>query len=56
MQDDERGDDEPACLICAGEGQVDGCDHLDWDEDGYNDFINCPSCGGSGLAKDMRWC
>jgi len=54
--DDELSPDgEPLCLICGGEGGVDGSDHLDWDEDGYNDFIDCPSCHGSGLAKDMTW-
>lgn len=48
--------EEPACLICGGEGLVDGSDHLDWDEDGYDDVIRCTSCKGSGLAKDMTWC
>ena len=47
---------EPECLICAGEGIVEGRDHLDWDEDGYDDLITCPSCGGTGLAKDMSFC
>ncbi|MEW6169331.1 MAG: hypothetical protein AB1651_16795 [Pseudomonadota bacterium] len=53
---DESYDDEPSCLICGGEGWVDGSDHLDWDEDGYDDIIRCTSCKGSGLAKDMTWC
>lgn len=48
--------EEPACLICGGNGWVDGSDHLDWDEDGYDDVIRCTSCKGSGLAKDMTWC
>ena len=48
--------EEPACVICGGEGIVDGSDFLDWDEDGYNDLIECTSCRGSGLAKDMTWC
>ena len=48
--------DEPACLVCGGEGWVEGRDYLDWDEDGYDDMIECTSCHGSGLAKDMTWC
>lgn len=54
--DDELSPDgEPLCLVCGGEGIVDGSDHLDWDEDGYDDYITCTSCHGSGLAKDMTW-
>lgn len=53
---EDWGDEEPLCLVCGGEGMVDGSDHLDWDEDGYDDFITCTSCRGSGLAKDMTWC
>jgi len=49
-------DDEPLCLVCGGEGIVEGSDHLDWDEDGYDSIIECTSCNGSGLAKDMTWC
>lgn len=49
-------DGEPPCLICAGEGWVEGRDHLNWDDYGYDDVIRCPSCGGSGLAKDMTYC
>lgn len=48
--------EEPGCLICGGDGMVYGADHLDWDEDGYDEMIECPSCGGSGLAKDMSYC
>lgn len=55
--DDECSPDgEPLCLVCGGEGVVEGRDHLDWDEDGYDDLIGCTSCRGSGLAKDMTWC
>ena len=58
--DDPEGEyedgEEPECLICAGEGMVYGADHLDWDEDGYDDYLECPSCGGSGKAKDMTYC
>lgn len=46
------------CLICCGEGTVDGHDYADplWDYEEYeNPFMECPSCGGSGLAKDMQW-
>lgn len=54
--DDELSPDgEPLCLVCGGEGIVDGSDYLDWDEDGYDDLIECTSCHGSGLAKDMTW-
>lgn len=53
---DDCPDDEPVCLVCGGEGLVEGRDHLDWDEDGYDDPIECTSCRGSGLAKDMTWC
>ena len=53
---EDWGDEEPLCLICGGEGMVEGSDHLNWDEDGYDDFITCTSCGGSGMAKDMTWC
>ena len=53
---DENGNPEPPCLICAGEQIVDGSDHLDWDEDGYDQMIACPSCKGTGLAKDMTYC
>lgn len=53
---DDCPDEEPACLVCGGEGWVEGSDHLDWDEDGYDDMIKCTSCHGSGLAKDMTWC
>lgn len=49
-------DEEPTCLVCGGEGWVEGSDHLDWDDDGYDDLIECTSCRGSGLAKDMTWC
>lgn len=52
---DDYGD-EPSCLVCGGEGMVDGGDHLDWDEDEYGEWIECTSCHGSGLAKDMTWC
>lgn len=48
--------EDPECLVCGGEGIINGCDHLDWDEDGYDDLITCTSCQGSGLAKDMTWC
>lgn len=54
--DDEFFGDEPPCVICGGEGIVDGADHLDWDEPGYDEMIYCPSCKGSGLAKDMTYC
>lgn len=55
--DDERSPDgEPLCLVCGGEGMIDGSDVLDWDEDGYGELICCTSCKGSGLAKDMTWC
>jgi len=39
-------DGEPLCLVCGGEGIVDD----------YDDLIECTSCHGSGLAKDMTWC
>lgn len=48
--------EELSCLICGGEGWVEGRDYLDWDEDGYDDIVPCTSCKGSGLAKDMTWC
>ena len=54
-EDDYFGE-EPPCLVCGGEGWVEGCDHLDWQDDGYDDQIPCTSCKGSGLAKDMTWC
>lgn len=45
------------CLICGGDGTVNGRDYYDWQDDEYNDpFASCPSCRGSGLAKDMTWC
>lgn len=47
------------CVICGGEGTVRGQDHFDpmWDYEKYNNpFATCPSCGGSGLAKDMSYC
>ena len=54
---DELGDDEePCCLICGGEGTVDGSDNPDWDEDEYGELVDCPSCGGSGKAADMSYC
>lgn len=53
---DELGDDEPCCLICGGDGIVDGSDHFDWDEEEYSKFVDCPSCGGSGKAADMTYC
>ena len=51
-------DEEPwACIICGGEGTVDGQDYYDWQEEEYYDPIAmCPSCHGSGLAKDMTFC
>ena len=58
--DDPEGEyddgEEPGCLICGGEGMVYGADHLEWDDDGYDDYLECPSCGGSGKAKDMTYC
>lgn len=55
--DDEYSlDDEPPCLVCGGEGWVEGRDHLECDEYGYDEIIRCTSCRGSGLAKDMTWC
>ncbi len=55
-EDDDIYDSEPLCVICAGEGIVDGSDHYDWDEDEYGELVTCPSCHGSGLAKDMTFC
>jgi hypothetical protein len=54
--DIDEPDEEPPCVICGGEGIVEGRDYLDWDEDGYQDLIECTSCHGSGLAKHMTWC
>lgn len=48
--------DEELCVICGGEGVIEGCDHLDWQDPRYDDLITCTSCGGSGLAEDMTWC
>lgn len=55
-EDLREANEEGLCLVCGGEGIVEGSDHLDWDEDGYDDLITCTSCNGSGLAKDMTWC
>lgn len=52
MRDDEYDDEcdpEPDCLICGGDGSLEGDDPL-WDE---GDYVRCYSCGGSGLRKDM---
>ena len=48
-------DGEPLCLVCGGEGIVDGSDYLEWDEDSHDDLIDCTSCHGTGMAKDMTW-
>lgn len=51
MSDDDFDDDcdEPACSVCSGEG----CGYYDdfgldplWY--GFDELVNCPSCGGSG--------
>lgn len=55
-EDLREAEEDGLCLVCGGEGIVEGSDHLDWDEDGYDDLITCTSCNGSGLAKDMSWC
>jgi hypothetical protein len=55
-EDELSPNGERLCVICGGEGFVEGRDHLDWDESGYDDLIECTSCKGSGLAKDMTWC
>lgn len=55
----EANECQRPCLICGGEGTVDGHDHADpnWDYENYNDpFMECTSCKGTGLAKDMTWC
>lgn len=46
------------CLICCGEGTVDGRDYFDplLDDEYFDPMAICPSCHGSGLAKDMQWC
>lgn len=58
MSDDDFDDDcdEPACSVCSGEGfgyyDDFGLDPLWY---GFDELVNCPSCGGSGLAKYMRY-
>jgi DnaJ-class molecular chaperone len=41
--------DDLDCLWCVGEGWVEG-NESGWDD---GDCVRCPSCGGSGLRKDM---
>jgi hypothetical protein len=63
-EDDDRFHDwddgtEPECLICGGEGFVDGADLAPMYDYGWIDetrMYTCTSCRGSGLAKDMTWC
>ena len=58
--DDPRDlDAEPDCLICGGEGWVWGEDIASQYDYGWIDeekSYPCPSCHGSGLAKDMTYC
>ena len=61
MQDFVETDDgpEPACLICGGDGYVEGADIAGMYDFGWideNKSYRCTSCRGSGLAKDMTWC
>lgn len=56
--DDYDGDPEAACLVCGGEqflwgGEIGGYDFGWHDPD---ELYPCPSCGGTGHARDMRWC
>lgn len=46
------------CVHCGGMGTVDGHDYADpiYEYEDYNDpFMTCPSCNGTGLAKDMQF-
>jgi DnaJ-class molecular chaperone len=61
-QDDDRFDDEddfgdqkPACMNCGGDGFVDSVaaesGRWGWDDDGPG---TCWNCNGSGLRKDQQ--
>ena len=43
-------DEDDRCFWCGGDGSVETDDPL-WD--GFGAWVPCPSCGGSGAAKDM---
>jgi hypothetical protein len=54
--DDEYADpDELGCLICGGEGYIDGEDMAEMDPLWYDadEVYRCCSCNGTGKRKDM---
>lgn len=55
FDDYERGDFEPVCDTCGGDGWVesvaDESGRHGWDDDGPG---TCPNCGGTGLRKDQK--
>lgn len=42
--------DELTCSWCCGDGLVENDDPI---QRGPDEFLKCPSCGGSGKRKDM---
>jgi hypothetical protein len=49
--EDEDEDETDVCPECEGDGLV----IVGWDADSYENIEgNCPSCGGSGVRKELR--
>jgi hypothetical protein len=54
---EEEQEPDEDCLVCGGEGWISGEDlGYDYGWIDPNETYACTSCGGSGRAKDMRWC
>ena len=55
FEDIEEDGEYALCSWCDGEGWTESGDPMwdGWDEYGNPNLIACPSCGGTGLAKDQ---
>lgn len=53
---DNFDEDDGRCMSCGGDGIMDQQEaEDDYINYGPGEWVKCPNCGGSGLAKDQQY-